>query len=240
MGKLRSIVMLPTLNEGENISPLVRGILALGTDIGVVVVDDDSSDGTREKVELLVREDPRVALMTRKGKKGRGLAGREGFLFALTSGAEFIVEMDADFSHDPTYIPVLLAAAEDCDMVIGARFIPGGGDERRSFGRGVISRSAKVFINFLFGTRLGDPTSGFRCFRRKALEKISPATLEAETPFIILESLYRAVLSGMEIKDVPIKFHPRKGERSKLRVSILFQCLFDVVRLRLNARRHAF
>lgn len=230
--------MLPTLNEAENIEPLTRAILAISADTGVVIVDDRSSDGTREKAEKLAAEDRRVALISREGKKGRGLAGREGFLFALDSGAEFIVEMDADLSHDPAFIPAMVKTAAECDIVIGSRFMRGGSDERRSFARVVISRSAKAFINVLFGTSISDPTSGFRCFRRGALKTIGPETLEAETPFIVLESLYRGVRRGLAIKEIPIKFHPRKGEKSKLRFSILLRCFFDLIRLRFGPRRY--
>ncbi len=185
------IVVLPTYNEAGNIQRLVSAILDLTENISVVVVDDNSPDGTGQIVKQMQDGNERVSLVQRMGKKGRGLAGKEGFIFALKQGAEHIVEMDADFSHDPAEIPALLDQIRSCDMVIGSRYIPGGMDERASFTRKAISLFARKFIRSFLGVRVNDPTSGFRCFSRKTLDAVGLDCLKAETPFIVLEVLYR-------------------------------------------------
>ena len=237
MSDITAIVILPTYNEAGNIGPLIERILEYSTDILIVVVDDDSNDGTWQIVSGLADGNERVRLIRRKGRKGRGLAGKEGFKYAIASGVEYIIEMDADLSHDPAYIPTMLEEIKKCDMVIGSRFVPGGADERRSFVRKCVSRFARVLINFILKVRVTDPTSGYRCFSRGALLKIDPETLESETPFIILESLYRAVSKGVAISEVPIKFHPRNVETSKLYAGMLVCCFFDVIFLRARHKR---
>ncbi|MDD3089822.1 MAG: polyprenol monophosphomannose synthase [Candidatus Omnitrophica bacterium] len=227
-------VMLPTLNEGTNISPLLTRLLEIDEISKIMVIDDGSTDGTAERARDMAATTDRVELVERAGKKGRGAAGREGFQRALVSGAEYLVEMDADLSHDPEYIPKLLDVARKSDLVVGSRFVPGGFDERRSPVRRLISVLARIFIQSVLGVKVKDPTSGFRCFTRKALERIDPSTLRSCTPSIVLESLYRAVLGGLSIIEVPIVYRQRAGERSKLTIGTLASCVADVVRLRIS------
>lgn len=228
------VVILPTYNEAGNIKNLVKKVLASADGIEVVVVDDDSTDGTWQSVAALAEKDERVKLVRRRGKRGRGLAGRAGYRYALDRGVPYIIEMDADLSHDPAHIPAMLEAIKRCDMVVGSRYVPGGADERRSVPRKAISTFARVLIGCILGVHVNDPTSGFRCFSKKTLENCDPELLRSETPFIILETLYRAFVNGAVIKEVPIRFHPRRDEASKLSAGILAGCLLDVVLLRLK------
>jgi len=164
--------MLPTYNERENIADLIDAILALPleADVHVLVADDNSPDGTGRRVEERAAADPRVHALVRKKRRGRGSGGIDGFKAALALGADYVVEMDADFSHAPKYIPDLLAAAEKYDLVLGSRFVPGGRDADRGLHRRLITFCVRNFIRRLYGLSLRDVSSGFRLFRREVLE----------------------------------------------------------------------
>jgi dolichol-phosphate mannosyltransferase len=163
---MKAMAMVPTYNEAHNIEPLLREILQQGPDIGAVVVDDDSPDGTAAIVERLRQEDPRVHLILRKEERGRGTAGIAGFRYAVDQGIPFIIEMDADFSHPPFYIPPFLNQMEDCDLLIGSRLVEGGGERGRHFLRKWITRLASTYIRLVLGLPFRDCTSGYRVFRR--------------------------------------------------------------------------
>jgi dolichol-phosphate mannosyltransferase len=223
------MVLIPACNERDNIGPLVERVLALREDLTVMVVDDNSTDGSAEILQKIMQQEPRVRMIQRTGRRGMGYAIREGLEYAVQENAEFVVVMDADFSHDPVYIPDMIEALKDHDLVVGSRFVPGGCDERTSLARRFISLFARVFINKLLGTGVEDPTSGFKCFSGKILAQIDPATLRAENHFICTETLYRAVRKGARVKEVPIRFHSRSGNISKLTPGILFDCLLKVM-----------
>jgi dolichol-phosphate mannosyltransferase len=223
------MVLIPACNERDNIGPLVERVLSLRDDLTVMVVDDSSTDGSGEIVQKIMEKEPRVKMIQRTGRRGMGYAIREGLEYALKGNAEFVIVMDADFSHDPIYIPDMIEALKDHDLVVGSRFVPGGCDERESVVRTFISLFARVFINRLLGTGVEDPTSGFKCFSGQILEKIDPTTLKSENHFICTETLYRAVKKGARVKEVPIRFHPRSGNISKLTPGILFDCLCKVI-----------
>lgn len=226
--------MIPTYNEAENIGAVVSGVLSVaGAGDEVLVVDDSSPDGTGEVVEEIGRGDPRVRLLSRPGPRGRGWAGRDGFLRALQRGADRIVEMDGDGSHDPEAIPRLIEALPGADVVIGSRFLPGGKALGRGWLRGAISLVARRYIRLVLGIAVTDPTSGYRLFSRKALEKIDPATLTARDPFAVTEILYRCHRAGLRIKEVPIVFKDREKGESKLETSMLLKYFFRVLKLRL-------
>ncbi len=229
--------MIPTYNEAGNIESLISRLLDLGLDsCEILVVDDKSPDGTGEIVAGLAERDPRIHLLSRPGQRGRGYAGREGFIRALEMGADCIVEMDGDGSHDPALLPRLLEPIlrSQAEVVIGSRYVAGGGVEGREWFRDVISGWARAYIRIILGISVSDPTSGYRVFERGALEKIKPETLAARDPFIVTEVLYRGHQAGLKIKEVPIIFRQREKGVSKLNSTVLAAYLFRVWRLKFS------
>ena len=228
---MKVVVVIPTYNERENISTLLDKIDSLGLeDVETVVVDDNSPDGTWEVVEE--RKSPNIHLLRRMEEKGRGLAGVAGFKYAVDVGGEIVVEMDGDLSHDPSYIPDFLGAVERFDVVLGSRFVKGGGSQGRSFLRQCISKMAASYIRIVLGFRVNDPTSGFRCFKREVLEEINLSTLTARGPFIVTEVLFRCHRKGFKIGEIPIVFKERSRGRSKLGFRVLIGNIFRVLKLR--------
>jgi dolichol-phosphate mannosyltransferase len=231
---MKVVVVVPTYNERENIGDLISALLGLGIEgMNVLVVDDGSPDGTGEVVRAEARERANVELLARSGERGRGLAGRDGFLRALEIGADRIVEMDADFSHDPRYVPALLAELDlRADVALGSRFVAGGAERNRGWARRLITRLANAYIRVMFGIPIRDSNSGFRAFRRAALEGIEPATLTSKGPAIVQEVLFRATRRGMNVVETPILFVNRERGHSKLGFAQLLQGYFAVLRLR--------
>lgn len=232
---MKTVVMIPTYNEAENIGPLIDELLQLPIgEVEILVVDDDSPDGTGRIVAARGEEDRRVKLLSRKDQRGRGLAGREGFLRALAAGAGRIVEMDGDGSHDPADLPRLLepVGRGEAEVVIGSRFVPGGGVAGREWFRDLVSSLARRYLRLVLGVAVHDPTSGYRVFSRRALEAIEPETLRAVDPFIVAEVLYRVRKKGLRIVEVPIVFQPRRGGVSKLRPRTLAAYLCRACALR--------
>lgn len=236
---MKTVIMIPTYNEAGSIEPMIDELLGLSLEeMEILVVDDDSPDGTGEIVARLADRDRRVKLLTRTGTPGRGRAGREGFLRALTDGAELIVEMDGDGSHDPADLPRLLAPVRrgEAEVVIGSRFVAGGGVEGRERFRDLLSTMARGYLRLVLGIRTQDPTSGYRVFNRRALEAIDPGSLTATDPFIVAQVLYRCGKKELSITEVPITFKARRSGTSKLRPRTLIAYLFRVWRLRLGER----
>jgi len=228
------VVTIPTYNERENIVPLVQEILALrvGHELSVLVVDDNSPDGTAAAVAEIGRQAPRVHLLLRWEKRGRGLAGVAGFKEALRMGADIVVEMDGDGSHQPAYIPSLLEAAEDKDIVLGSRFVEGGKDADRPLSRRLVTFLARNFIRRLFSVPVRDVSSGFRVFRREALETIGIDSLFSTGPSIVLEILFKAHRLGLRIGEVPIVFIDRRRGKTKLTGLTLWRTLLMALRIR--------
>jgi dolichol-phosphate mannosyltransferase len=228
------VVMIPTYNERENIGPLIQDILALPIEynVSVLVVDDYSPDGTAGEVTDIGRRDPRVRLLLRKEKRGRGLAGIAGFREALGLRADFIVEMDGDGSHQPVFIPALLNAARRRDLVLGSRFVEGGKDADRPPHRRLVTFLVRHFIRRLFSVPVRDVSSGFRCFRREVLEKVGLDGLVSTGPSIVLEILYKAQRLGFAIEEVPIVFVDREKGKTKLTSLTLWRTLFMAIRIR--------
>jgi len=228
---MKIIAVIPTYNEAGNIKNLVELILSLPLDIGVLVVDDFSPDGTYKIVEEMTKKNKKVSLLNRKENRGRGWAGIDGFKLALELGADLIVEMDGDMSHPPRCIPAFVKEIGDADIVIGSRYVEGGKDEQRTFVRSVISGFARGYLSLALGLKLYDPTSGFRMFKRSALEKIVPH-LKSRDPFIVTEVLHYAKKYKMKIKEVPIEFMARGAGVSKLKPATLVKYLFRVWKLK--------
>jgi dolichol-phosphate mannosyltransferase len=228
------VIMIPTYNERENIGGVIQDILALSTgcDLAILVVDDDSPDGTAEVVAGISRRDPRVHALVRKEERGRGLAGIEGFRRSLDLGADFIIEMDGDGSHQPASIPSLLEGARRADLVLGSRFVAGGKDADRSAGRRMITALVRRFIRRYFRIPVNDVSSGFRCFRREVLDRIGLGSLVSTGPSVVLEVLYKAFRLGFAIGEVPIVFVDRKKGRTKLTGRTLWKTLLMSLKIK--------
>jgi dolichol-phosphate mannosyltransferase len=215
------LVTIPTYQEKENLISLIPEILKLGPEYQVLVIDDFSDDGTKEVVLNLIHTTNRVHFIERKGVRGRGLAGRDGFIYALQKGAEKIVEMDADFSHRPQDIPLLVSATEQADIAVGSRYIPGAQMER-GFVRNLISAFSSWIVRKVTGVPIKDPTSGFRCYRKEVIATIfEKSPLISRSPSIVQEVEYKANLLGFTFKEVPIIFEDRKKGKSTFNFKVV-------------------
>ena len=213
---MKIFVMIPTYNEKENIRHLIERILALKIkNLHIVVADDNSPDGTWKIVEEISKKKNNVHLLLRKKDKGRGAAGRDGFIYCLKHGADIVVEMDADLSHDPKYIPIMLEEIKNYDIILGSRRIKKGKDVGRSPTRKRITMLANLYIRIMLGIKVKDSNSGFRCFRREILKRIKPERLKSKGPSIVQEVLFKAHLKKARIKEIPIVFIDRKKGTSK-------------------------
>ncbi|NTV65054.1 MAG: polyprenol monophosphomannose synthase [Oscillochloris sp.] len=227
-------VIIPTYNEADNIGQLIPQILA-NPRCRVLVVDDGSPDGTGAIVAQIAREEPRVGLLARPGKLGLGTAYIAGFKRALAEGAQLIIEMDADFSHDPRYLPDLIEAASSrYDLVIGSRYVRGGGTADWGVGRKVISRGGNVYAGVILGLPVADSTGGYRCYRRGVLETINLDAVRSNGYAFQVEMVYRARRVGARIGEIPIIFPDRRVGKSKMSRRIFFEALINVWRLRLG------
>lgn len=231
------MVMIPTYNERENIKLLVEKILGMGENYEVVVVDDDSPDGTADIVREMAKIDSRVHLVLRKERRGRGYAGAEGFLYAVNYGVDYICEMDADFSHNPDDIPRFVEEIKDCDIVIGSRHVKCGKEIGRSFVRKFITSMANLYIRIVYGMDVRDCTSGFRLFKREALAAIELENVLSWGPSIVQEVLYQCYKKGFRIKEAPILFEDRRRGKSTFNVKIILKSLWMVPRIRFHYDR---
>ena len=220
-------IMVPTYNEADNLPRLLDAIAELDVpDLSIVVVDDDSPDGTGRIAEGLRRRIPRLHVLHRRHERGRGTAGIAGFKYALAQGADRVVEMDADFSHHPRHLPELLAAAEEADIVVGSRFVPGGKDLDRGCFRHAVTRLANFYIRRILRiAQVHDCTSGYRLFRRRVLEDVNLDNTISLGPSVVQELLYKALLRGYRVKEIPIVFVDRKHGTSTFSWRIMAQSL---------------
>lgn len=230
-------VVIPTYNERENIGALIPLILA-NPRFRVLVVDDNSPDGTGDIVRTLAEAEPRIGLLSRSGKLGLGTAYLAGFKRALSEGAEYIYEMDADFSHDPQYLPTLLKAAEDrFDLVLGSRYIAGGGTTDWGLIRQLISRGGNLYARAILGLPVNDATGGFRCYRRAVLERLDLDDIHSNGYSFQIEMAYRTLQAGFRVGEVPIIFPDRRVGKSKMSKAIVLEALLTVWRLRFQRPR---
>ena len=228
------VIMIPTYNEKENIQELISELLALPVhfEVLILIVDDDSPDGTGEIVKLMADREKQIHLIVRKKRKGRGLAGIEGFKTALELKADYIIEMDGDYSHQPQFIPLLLEHCKTNDMVIGSRFVKGGRDLDRTLYRKFITFLASVFVRRQLKLTIKDVNSGFRCFKRQSLKQIDLDDLISVGPSIVQEILYKASRLHFKISEVPITFIDRKQGKTKLNFLTLMETLIMVLKFK--------
>ncbi len=228
-----ALVCLPTYNEKENLDAIVAAILAAAPAADVLVIDDNSPDGTGAIADRLA-EDPRVHVLHRAGKAGLGKAYLAGFAWALERGYRLVMEMDADFSHDPKYLPAMVAAAADADLVLGSRYVPGGGTVNWGLGRKVLSQGGSLYARTILGLRVRDLTGGFKCFRREVLEAIDLPSVACTGYAFQIELTYRAVRRGFKVVEVPIVFADRRVGQSKMSKRIVLEALRKVWSIRFS------
>jgi dolichol-phosphate mannosyltransferase len=232
---MQACVVLPTLNEAANLPPLLAAVREAVPGARIVVVDDRSPDGTGAMAEDLAARDGNLAVVHREGRRGFGGALTEGFRRALQHGAEVIVTMDCDFSHDPAEIPRLLKALEDADLVIGSRYTPGGTIQAWSLYRRLLSAAANSFVRVLYRLPARDCTSGFRAYRRKALEAVPWERLHSPGYSFLVEVLYWASrASRARVREVPICFTERRAGTSKMGWREIFAGAANLIKLRLG------
>jgi dolichol-phosphate mannosyltransferase len=228
-------IVIPTYNERENLPRLMSRLLDLGPDIDVLIVDDNSPDGTAEEVEAIGRGNPRIDLIRRPGKMGLGSAYKAGFKAVLDRGAELIIQMDADFSHDPQYIPALVAAMAEHDLAIGSRYVKGVNVVNWPIGRLLLSYFANRYTMLITGMSVHDATAGFKCFRRAVLEAIDLDAVISDGYCFQVEMNFRAWRKGFKIVEVPIVFTDRTQGASKMSRKIIWEAVWKVWWLRLSA-----
>jgi len=229
-------LILPTYDEAENIEQIVAAALsqlaATGLEHHVLVVDDGSPDGTGDIADRLAATHPEVEVLHRASKDGIGPAYLAGFGRALAAGAELVMEMDSDFSHDPADIPRLVAAAANADLVLGSRYVEGGGVTDWGLGRRLISRGGSLYARLLLGVPVRDLTGGFKCFRRAVLERLDLSSVSADGYGFQIEMTYRALRAGFRVEEVPITFRDRRVGSSKMSARIAIEAFWKVPLLR--------
>lgn len=230
---MKALIVIPTYNEKENIARLTGEVLKQDKQLEILIIDDNSPDGTGAIADRLAAENPRIKALHRDEKLGLGTAYITGFKYALTrSDIDCVFEMDADFSHRPEYIPEFLKAIREADLVLGSRYIPGGGVRNWNFVRRVISRGGSMFARVILGLPANDCTGGYRCFRREALGKLDLDTISAEGFGFQVEMLNACHRAGLRVKEIPIIFPDREKGTSKISKKIVFEAFFMVCRLR--------
>ena len=227
-------VCLPTYNERGNLEPMLRALAPLG--VRVLVIDDNSPDGTGELADRLAEELDFVSVLHRAQKEGLGPAYLAGFRRALADGADYVLEVDCDFSHDPADIPRLIAACDDgADLALGSRYVPGGGTENWGIARRIVSWGGSFYARAMLGVSIRDLTGGFKCFRRVVLETVDLDAIESKGYAFQIETTYRALRKGFRVVEVPIRFVDRTEGQSKMSRAIFLEAVWKVPLLRLRA-----
>ncbi|RKH47959.1 polyprenol monophosphomannose synthase [Corallococcus sp. AB050B] len=229
----RALVCIPTYNERDNIGPITQAVLAADPRVDILVVDDNSPDGTGQLADALAAKNPRVRVLHREKKEGLGRAYLAAFRWALAEGYTYILEMDADFSHDPRYLPTFLDAAEGgADLVLGSRYVEGGGTVNWGVGRKIISRGGSLYARSILGVDVRDLTGGFKCFNRRVLETLNLDEVRSTGYAFQIELTYRTLRKGFTVREVPIVFEDRRVGHSKMNKKIFVEALGMVWKLR--------
>jgi dolichol-phosphate mannosyltransferase len=229
---VKTLIIIPTYNEVDNLRPLLQELFTYAPQTDVLIVDDNSPDGTGQLADEIHNENPKVHVMHRAGKLGLGTAYIAGFKYAIEHDYDAAFEMDADFSHDPRYLPDFLNKIEQADLVIGSRYIPGGDTPNWSFSRRFISGGGNLFARFMLGMPVHDCTAGYRCYRREVLESIGLDTIETQGYGFQVEMAYRVKQQGFKIVETPIIFMDRRVGKSKMSRTIFLEAFTYVLRTR--------
>src|SRR2546428_646024 len=231
---MKTLIIIPTYNELDNVRPLLQEIFSCVPNIDILIVDDNSPDGTGQLADEISGENPHVHVLHRAGKLGLGTAYIAGFKYAIERNYDVAFDMDADFSHDPRYLPDFLEAIEIADLVIGSRYIPGGDTPNWSLLRRFISAGGNLFARFMLGIPVHDCTAGFRCYRRKVLESIDLDSIQAQGYAFQVELAYRTTRQGFKVVETPIVFMDRRVGKSKMSSTIFFEGFLWVLRTRFS------
>lgn len=226
------MVIIPTYNEKDNIEKMVPAIFSLKDDFYVTIVDDNSPDGTGDIADRIAEENKRLHVIHRPRKSGLGTAYLDGFRYALSQGMDYIFEMDADFSHDPKYLPLMLEAMKDADLVIGSRYCEGVRVDGWRFRRLLLSKLANMFASYIVIIPVWDFTAGFKCYRREVLERIDFSKIRSDGYAFQIEMKTNAYRLGFRLKEIPIIFYGRASGDSKLSKGIAWEAFWAVLRLR--------
>ena len=228
----RAVVCVPTYNERETVEAIVAAILEVDPRVDVLVIDDNSPDGTGQLADAVAAREPRVKVLHRAGKQGLGKAYLAGFAWALERGYELVLEMDADFSHHPRYLPRMLDEAAGADLVLGSRYVRGGGTVNWGLGRQLLSKAGSLYARAILGLPVRDLTGGFKCFHRRVLEAIDLASVECTGYAFQIELTYRAIRKGFRVVEVPIVFEDRRVGHSKMSRRIVLEAVGKVWSIR--------
>lgn len=234
----RPLVVLPTYNECENIESMARSVLSYLPQATVWIVDDNSPDGTGQIADALAAVEPRIEVIHRPGKMGLGRAYVDAYQRALARDFDCLIQMDADFSHDPAYLPSLLAGLADADLVLGSRYVPGGGTRNWAKARQIISQGGNVVARIGLGIQVHDATGGFRAFRRSTIERLRFQDLDLRGYGFQIEVINQIEKAGMTIREIPIIFVERAAGKSKMSKDIALEAFLYIVRRRLDRMLH--
>jgi dolichol-phosphate mannosyltransferase len=234
----KALIVVPTYNELGNVETIAQRFLDGLPGVELLFVDDNSPDGTGQLLDKIAAGEPRIHVMHRAGKLGLGTAYVQGFTWGMERGFDYLFEMDADGSHDPKYLPTMLALAEDgADVVVGSRYVPGGGTVNWGIGRKIISRGGGLYARTVLGVDTRDLTAGFMCWRRTALEAINLASVTSNGYSFQIEMKYRAINQGLRLVETPIVFEDRRVGQSKMSKAIFVEAMAKVWKLRALRRR---
>lgn len=237
---MKAVVVIPTYNERDNIERLAAEVLAKDSAINILIVDDNSPDGTGELADSMAAANERIRVLHRKGKLGLGSAYRDGFRVALDEGADYIIEMDADFSHDPAILPRFIEKMSEYDLVIGSRYLNGISVVNWPLRRLMLSYFASVYTRVITGLKISDCTSGFKCFSRKVLEAIDLGKIRSDGYSFQIEMNYRCAEMGFRVGEVPIIFIDRHAGSSKMSKKIVREAVFMVWKLKFSSVLNRF
>ena len=228
----RTLIVVPTYNERENVGALIPQLLQIAPDVDVMLVDDNSPDGTVAAAKQLFGNEPRFSSLSRKGPRGIGRSLFDGYRVALERGYARLVQMDADFSHDPNLVPVLIEASRDADVVVGSRYCDGGRVVNWPWHRRFLSRFANEYVALITDITIRDSTSGFKCYTRRALQCLVEIGITSEGYAFQVETVFRAQRAGLRIVEIPITFTDRRAGQSKMSGKVIFESVLKPWRLR--------
>ncbi len=237
---MKTLIIIPTYNEKDNLGSLLKEIFSYAPETDILIIDDNSPDGTGELADEIHQQNVQVNVLHRQSKQGLGTAYIAGFKYAIDHGYDAVFEMDADFSHDPRYLPDFLKTIEDADVVIGSRYIPGGDTPNWSLLRRFISGSGNIFARFMLGIPVHDCTAGYRCYRREVLEDIDLAAIQSQGYAFQIELAYRVMRHGFKIVETPIVFMDRRVGKSKMSRKIVIEGFTYVLKTRFSKQPNSF